>query len=171
MCQSSMNAHSMVVNIREAIRVNNYMWAYAEVLRLVKCSMKAEQYFCSIVTQMTYLPQFKHQQPLDIVHKENYETSYHRNTAIGNLRRLLDGDMDELVILMTVECIIEAARHDAKAKAALAELSAGDEEGQMWLGRAEKWQGYRSNYLARARSMLRGVIGPQSWAKGKALAQ
>ncbi len=47
--------------------------ALSTVLSHIEASIQAEQIFCSIVTEMTYLPAFKDQPPLRQLHRENYE--------------------------------------------------------------------------------------------------
>ena len=92
---------------------------WAPILKHVKASIHAEQVFCSITTEMKMFPQFARQPLLRELHRENYETSYHRNTAAGNLIRLqvIDPSNDSFIrlVLMTVECFIEAKEHDRKA--------------------------------------------------------
>lgn len=142
-----------------------------DVLRQVKSSIKAEQVFCSIVTQMKFMKQFKDQSALKTVHKENYETSYHRNTAAGNLRRIRAGESDELLILMTVECLMETEEHDKSAENALRNIEASDEQGQQWLASAISWHELRTRHLQKAKHLLREKIGTVLWNKGAALAE
>lgn len=144
---------------------------FAEVLRQVKASIRAEQVFCSIVTEMKYLPQFKSQSALETVHKENYETSYHRNTAAGNLRRIVSGEQEQLLILMTIECFIEAAHHDKNAENALNAIIGTNPDGQQWIETAAKWHEQRVMHLKRAKKLLRSIVGPELWSQGAALAE
>ncbi|GMA59569.1 hypothetical protein NZD89_08565 [Alicyclobacillus fastidiosus] len=144
---------------------------YADVLNLVEQSIKAEQVFCSIVTQMKYLPQFKGQTALNIVHRENYETSYHRNTAAGNLERLVTGESDELLILMTVECFIETRQHDKIAGTSLGNIVVTSSEDQQWIIVATEWHKQRRQYLKSAARVLRTLIGPELWNKGASMVE
>lgn len=144
---------------------------YADVLSQVEQSIKAEQVFCSIVTQMKYLPQFTGQAALNKVHRENYETSYHRNTAAGNLERLVFGESDELLILMTVECFIEARQHDKTAAASLEKIVATSSEDQQWIIVATEWHKRRRQYLKSAARLLSTLIGPELWNKGASLVE
>ncbi len=132
---------------------------WASVLRHVRLSIQAEQVFCSIVTEMKFLPQFSYQDALKTVHKENYETSYHRNTAAGNLRRLIKTrTVDEMLILMTVECFIETLEHDRKAETALREITVADPVDEKWLIAAQKWHMRRKQQLKHAAETLYAAI-------------
>lgn len=141
------------------------------ILSYVNRSIHAEQVFCSIVTQMTFLPQFSGQQALKTVHAENYETSYHRNTAAGNLYRLITEYPDNQLVLMTVECFIEARRHDKTAEAALAQITAETTSDAEWLTAARFWHGQRKRFLKEAGRLLYAAIGPEVWQQGAALAE
>lgn len=145
--------------------------SFAQVMRHVDRSIFAEQVFCSWVTQMNFLPQFANQPPLKIVHRENYETSYHRNTAAGNLHRLLANEWDEMLILMTVECFIEAKEHDKTAENALNQITASTPVDQKWIQTATYWHQQRKRHLKRAVKSLYATIGSEMWQKGVALAE
>ncbi|GMA51792.1 hypothetical protein GCM10025857_31490 [Alicyclobacillus contaminans] len=147
------------------------MSQWQSVLRDVERSIYAEQVFCSYVTQMTFMPQFKDQPALRQVHRENYETSYHRNTAAGNLHRLAQFDEDELLVLMTVECFIETRKHDNTALTALRQVTTSDPTGRKLLERAFYWHDQRKHYLKRAAGKLYTMLGPELWQKGVALAE
>lgn len=96
------------------------------ILNHLEQSIHAEQFICSIVTEMKYMPPFKNQIALKKIHKENYQTSYHRNTADGNLKRLISGagQSEHQLVLMTVECFLEADEHDQNIEDALQLMSA-----------------------------------------------
>lgn len=145
--------------------------AFMGVQSHLESSIKAEQIFCSIVTEMTFLPQMKDSAGLKTVHKENYETSYHRNTGAGNLQRLIDGQADELLILMTVECLIETHQHDKTAEKALEKIEVSDEGVKSWVEAAKQWHTRRKQALRQAAKSLHAIIGPELWAKGAALAE
>jgi len=144
---------------------------YNAVFKHLMSSIKAEQVFCSVVTQMKFLPQFADDPNLRTVHRENYETSYHRNTAAGNLRRLLRGEVDEMLVLMTVECFIEAQEHDKKSETALRQIRSSSTEDEKWLSSARYWHTLRKKHLKAARTALYHIIGPDIWQKGAALAE
>lgn len=145
----------------------------AKVMRHVELSIQAEQVFCSIVTEMKFMPQFANDPNLATVHRENYETSYHRNTAAGNLQRLLalSGQPNEMLILMTVECFIETHEHDKIAEQALLNIKATRPDDEKWLAAAQKWHRRRKRQLGLAASTLRAAIGRELWEKGAALAE
>ncbi len=142
------------------------------VLDHLDASIYAEQVFCSITTEMKFLPSFKDQPPLRTVHRENYETSYHKNTAAGNLHRLLahGHSSHERLILITIECFIEAREHERKAEEALSNLQAPTESDQRWLDAAHKWHRRRRRELRHAARVLRAAVGPEIWEQGAALA-
>lgn len=142
------------------------------VLRHVRLSIQAEQVFCSIVTEMKFLPQFAYQDALKIIHRENYETSYHRNTAAGNLRRLTKtSTADKMLILMTVECFIETEEHDTKAETALRKITVTDAADNKWVEAAQKWHKRRKQQLKYAAETLYAAIGPELWKQGMELAE
>ncbi len=145
--------------------------SYADVLRHIDLSIWAEQMFCTVTTQMNFLRQFKDQPELKSLHKENYETSYHRNTAAGNLLRLVAGELDEMLILMTVECFIESRNHDKAAQTALHSISVPTQEDEQWITLSEKWHRRRKRHLKYAAEILRTMIGQELWAKGALLAE
>ncbi|MCL6636467.1 MAG: hypothetical protein K6T26_00850 [Alicyclobacillus sp.] len=146
---------------------------YAAVLHHVGLSLQAEQVFCSIVTEMKFMPAFRDDPHLQTVHKENYETSYHRNTAAGNLRRLLTGAFaeEDMLVLMTIECFVEAKAHDLAAEQALRAIPATTESQQHWLRAAERWHMRRRRELSRAKRILRSHVSAETWQKGVALAE
>lgn len=145
---------------------------WQRLAEFMKGSIEAEQVFCSLVTEMGYQPQFRGNSALAIVHRENYETSYHRNTAAGNLERLLQGDTsNEMLVLLTVECFIEARQHDGTAEMALMQIKAVSQEDSGWLEAARFWHQKRRQYLDSATEVLYTSIGPAMWEKGVALVE
>lgn len=145
---------------------------FAQVLHPTKSSIYAEQVFCSIVTQMKFIPQFSNQPVLKTVHAENYQTSYHRNTAAGNLHRLLEvNHSDEILILMTVECFAESHQHDKTAESALLKITTTNPGDAKWLESAIYWHNQRKRHLKHAAKMLYTAVGPEVWKKGLALAE
>ncbi|WAH37820.1 hypothetical protein [Alicyclobacillus dauci] len=144
---------------------------YAEVLHYLNLSIRAEQIFCSIVTQMLYIPQFQNQTSLKTVHRENYQTSYHRNTAAGNLIRLEGGDAQKILVLMTIECFVEVRKHDKVAEAGLRQITASSAEDKSLLAVAFEWHSMRKRYLRAAARTLRSTVGADVWQEGVQLAE
>jgi hypothetical protein len=146
-----------------------------QVYRRVCASIHAEQVFCSITTEMKYLPDFAELPELKTLHKQNYETSYHKNTAAGNLLRLMKGvnlhEQEKMLILMTVECFIEATGHQAIAEQALTSISTPVEEHTRYLEAAAHWHDLRKYWLRKAQKTLRRAIPPEWWTEGEALAE
>ena len=134
-------------------------------------SVHAEQVFCSLVSEMKYMPQFQSQPALAELHKENYETSYHRNTAVGNLSRLQAGEAHDLPVLMTIECLVETARHDRLGEKALAAIRAAAPEDQVWLRAAQNWHERREYWTRRAADTLRGHVSAHLWEQGIGMAE
>lgn len=132
----------------------------------------AEQVFCSLTTEMQYLPAFKNNPELQKLHKENYETSYHQNTAAGNLQRLMVGakthEQEKILVLITVKCMLEAKNHQSKAEDALKSLSAPQEH-QAWLDAAHHWHHMRHRWLKAATKELRAAIPPKWWSEAEAI--
>jgi hypothetical protein len=148
---------------------------WEKIYRRVQAAIYAEQIFCSITTEMKYLPAFKDQPPLRNVHRENYETSYHLNTAAGNLARLLSGAHsnreERMLILMTIECFIEADEHDRKAKQFLRQVTAAEKKDGAWLEAAAHWHEQRVYWLQRAMKKLRSTIPASLWQEGASMAK
>lgn len=145
--------------------------AWVHVKNELMESVHAEQVFCSIVTEMKRMPQFQHQPALANLHRQNYETSYHRNTAVGHLSRLQAGEPSVALILMTVECLAEAARHDKSAQAALDQIQAATPDDQVWLRAAANWHARRSWWGRRTAASLQANVSPDLWEQGLALAE
>ena len=144
----------------------------ASVLQHLEHSIKAEQIFCSYVTQMKFLPQFKENAALSYVHRENYETSYHRNTAAGNLQRMLElSERDEMLVLMTIECFVETRAHDKKAESALIQIPSFTAKDEVLLTEAKRWHQIRKRQLTLAARALYTSVGPEVWQKGVTLAE
>lgn len=148
---------------------------WEQVYRRICASIHAEQVFCSITTEMKYMPGFAKLPELATIHKQNYETSYHMNTATGNLLRLMMGaktlEQEKLLVLMTVECFIEAMAHLATAEQALTSISAPDTESAKYLEAAAHWHDLRKYWLRKANRTLRKAIPPEWWSEGEALAE
>ncbi|MDB5085451.1 MAG: hypothetical protein JWN30_2337 [Bacilli bacterium] len=146
---------------------------FSRVLQHVERSIHFEQVFCSIVTEMKYMAPFQNQAGLQRVHKENYETSYHRNTAAGNLKRLTAGAGASAtqLILMTVECFLEAQEHDQNAEQALGSMTASNPQEQSWLDAAQEWHLKRKEELQIAAQILRESIPADLWNQGAALTE
>jgi hypothetical protein len=147
---------------------------WSRILQHVNASIQAEQVFCSITTEMKWFPQIERQPILKELHAENYETSYHRNTAAGNLIRLqmtdgTDRDQHKRLILMTVECLLEAKEHDTKAYNFLTRLEADTSQDKAWIEFAAKWHRLREHYLRRAMRRLRMSISDDMWQEGAAM--
>lgn len=148
---------------------------WEQVYRRICASIHAEQVFCSITTEMKYMPEFMNIPELATVHRENYETSYHKNTAAGNLLRLMMGaktpEQEKLLVLMTVECLIEATHHHATAEQALTSMNASSGESTRYLEASAHWHDLRKYWLRKAQRTLRRAIPPEWWQEGQSLAE
>ncbi|QQE78155.1 hypothetical protein [Alicyclobacillus sp. SO9] len=132
----------------------------------------AEQVFCSLTTEMKYLPAFKDNPHLQALHKENYETSYHQNTAAGNLQRLMVGaktrEQEKVLVVVAARCMLEAKKHQAKADEALKTISVPQEH-VAWLDASRHWQHMRHRWLKLAMKDLRSAVPPKWWSEAEAM--
>ncbi len=148
-----------------------YATPWEMILQHLRHSIRAEQIFCSLTTEMKWLPTLANQPELAAVHKQNYETSYHMNTAAGNLLRLnrgwtwTDEDQTRLVV-MTVECLLEAYAHLKQAAAAMSRLIAADPQATRLLQAARHWHKQRKYWLRQATHLLRKTVTPNVWEQG-----
>lgn len=149
---------------------------WGKVLHELRRSIYAEQVFCSITTEMEHIPDFAKQPALAELHKQNYETSYHRNTACGNLIRMhyAPGETspeEQRLLLQTIDCFYEARYHDKQAEAAFLKLTASNEETNGWLELAGKWHEQRKLWLKSAAMTLRNLVPKSIWEEGKSQAK
>ncbi|GMA51221.1 hypothetical protein GCM10025857_25780 [Alicyclobacillus contaminans] len=139
------------------------------VLGHLEASIYAEQVFCSVVTEMETLPMFQDQPLVASIHRENYETSYHRNTAAGHLQRSLanSGVNIHQLMVLTVECLYETRAHDLKAETYLRQLDQiNHEDAAGWMAAAVKWHRRRKRQLNLAARTLHSVLPSPLWAEG-----
>lgn len=147
---------------------------WADPLRDLRRSLYAEQIFCSLTSEMRAFPAFAEQPALDELHKENYETSYHRNTACGHLTRLYFAppaaveEFDRLTV-MAIACVYNSRKHDKLAQAQFEALVASDPVDQAWLQLAMCWHLERKRWLKVAAADVRALVSPDLWAQGKAI--
>ncbi|SFU69881.1 hypothetical protein [Alicyclobacillus macrosporangiidus] len=76
-----------------------------------------------------------------------------------------------MLVLMTIECFVEAREHDKRAEQALTSIRAGSAADERWIQAAEKWHFRRRHALRRAKRLLKQAVPPETWAKGVALAE
>ncbi|WP_026960995.1 hypothetical protein [Alicyclobacillus herbarius] len=156
-----------------AEKMASFLWE--RLSRRIQSAIYAEQVFCSITTEMKFLPGFENQLELRSLHRENYETSYHLNTAAGNLARILAGAHDRhqerQLILMTVECFIEAREHMDKAEGYLGRLKPGNAKERVWLRAAGHWHQERVRWLNQAMRRLKTSIPESVWQEGVSLVE
>ncbi|MBX5436614.1 MAG: hypothetical protein IRZ33_05280 [Alicyclobacillaceae bacterium] len=152
------------------------LWApWAGVLKYLKASIYAEQVFCSVTTEMRFFPAFAEQPAFRELHAENYETSYHRNTAAGNLIRLTHAEPEytepnRRLVVTTIACCSQSREHDRRAEQALAALTASSAEERAFLDLAGKWHEHRKYWLKRAMRLLRAGVPAELWQQGVAKA-
>ncbi|WP_067933848.1 hypothetical protein [Alicyclobacillus kakegawensis] len=146
---------------------------WQRLYRRVQSTLYAEQVFCSITSEMNYLPNFARQPVLRSLHAENYESSYHLNTAAGNLVRILAGAhsqrQQQRLVLMTVECFIEAREHMDKAAGYLRQLETTDKRDKAWIYAAWHWHEQRVHWLTKAMRRLQASVPESVWQAGVGL--
>ncbi|MDI3326981.1 MAG: hypothetical protein QJR06_00340 [Alicyclobacillaceae bacterium] len=139
--------------------------AFAKILDHLRTSQYALAVLCSVSTQMKLLPAAAELPGLADLHRENYETGYHRLTAEGCVRRILAGDDHPTVVGIALRCMAEAAEHDRRARDAIGRMAAaaGNDEARRWVTAVQAWQERTSAELQIALTRAREVVGEACW--------
>ncbi|MDI3256829.1 MAG: hypothetical protein QJR01_03725 [Kyrpidia sp.] len=120
---------------------------------------------CSVSTQMKLLTITKDLPGLEELHRENYETGYHRLTAKGSIRRILAGDHHPTVVGIAVQCMHKAAEHDRRAADAIQRMMAAQvhEDARRWITSVQAWQERTATELQVAMTRTRQSVGESFW--------
>jgi hypothetical protein len=143
---------------------------YREVLDLMQKSLYALEIQCSFSTQMKLLEETKNLPGLRELHKHNYESSYHRTTALGCLYRILNGERHPHVFGIMIRCMIESEEHDAaseKAVTKMKQFARGTAE--KWVQTVHEWLEQQSSNLREAMSKTRPLVGEHLWRYAQTL--
>jgi hypothetical protein len=133
-------------------------------------SMYALSLLCSVATQMKLVEETKRLPGLAELHHENYETSYHRVTAIGCLHRVIAGDRHHPVIGIMIRCMIASWQHDEKADAAIRRMEqAAGGTAARWVQSVRHWHHLASDELQKAMRLVRRLAGESMWQYAQGL--
>ncbi|WP_156807361.1 hypothetical protein [Effusibacillus pohliae] len=145
--------------------------ANRQVLAHLQNSLYALEVQCSLSTQMELNPETKALPGLRDVDKHNYESSYHRTTAIGCLRRILAGERHPDVMGIMIRCMLEAEEHDVETGRAMDRMlrSATTRTAEQWVRTAKRWQEQQLVHLREAIVLARSLVGESMWEYAKKL--
>jgi hypothetical protein len=97
------------------VRVNNWEPVLNSLLR----SLHAEEMVCSMSSELYHIPQTQNLKGNNEMHNELVPASYHRISAAGSARRLLNGEQQQSLIDTLAACIINAENRDKKVREGL----------------------------------------------------
>ncbi|MBX6395160.1 MAG: hypothetical protein IRY98_05475 [Alicyclobacillaceae bacterium] len=139
--------------------------AFNRILDHLSASQYALTILCSVSTQMKLLPATKDLPGLNDLHRENYETGYHRLTAEGCVRRILAGDDHPTVVGISIHCMMKAAEHDRRAREAIDRMRSAQthEEARRWITSVQAWQERAAAELQVALTRAREAVGEACW--------
>jgi hypothetical protein len=147
-----------------------HLEGFREVWDLLQRSLFALEVQCSFATQMKLLEETKSLPGLRELHKHNYETSYHRTTALGCLSRIQNGERHPHVYGIMIRCMLESEEHDAaseKAVKKMKQFARGTAE--KWVTTVEEWLGQQMAGLQEAMEKTRPLVGEHIWRYAQTL--
>jgi hypothetical protein len=136
------------------VRVNNWEPVLNSLLR----SLHAEEMVCSMSSELYHIPQTQNLKGNNEMHNELVPASYHRISASGSARRLLNGEQQQSLIDTLVACIINAENRDKKVREGLIvmeENAAPDYKPFIKL--IIQWQDQAESSLKQAKDSLRSM--------------
>jgi hypothetical protein len=136
------------------VRVNNWEPVLNSLLR----SLHAEEMVCSMSSELYHIPQTQNLKGNNEMHNELVPASYHRISASGSARRLLNGEQQQSLIDTLVACIINAENRDKKVREGLIvmeENAAPDYKPFIKL--IIQWQEQAESSLKQAKDSLRSM--------------
>lgn len=96
-------------------RVNNWKSILDPLLQ----SLYAEKMVCSMSSELYHIPQTQNLKGNNEMHNNLVPASYHRISAVGSARRLLNGEQQQSLIDTLVACILNAEARDKKVREGL----------------------------------------------------
>lgn len=143
---------------------------FHDVLRHFEQSMYALEIQCSFATQMKLIEETKKLPGLPELHKQNYESSYHRTTALGCLYRILSGERHPHVFGIMIRCMIESEEHDEASANAIRQMEQyAQGTAERWVQLTRHWHTHQMNTLKQAMRITRSLVGEQMWQYAKGL--
>lgn len=136
------------------VRVNNW----EPVLNSLLQSLHAEEMVCSMSSELYHIPQTQNLKGNNEMHNELVPASYHRISATGSARRLLNGEQQQSLIDTLVACILNAENRDKKVREGLIvmEKNAGADY-KPFIKLIIQWQAQTELYLKQAKDTVRSM--------------
>lgn len=151
-------------NSREAQPQSYDERGFQEVLTHSQQSLYALEVQCSFATQMKLTESTKNLPGLQELHRHNYESSYHRTTAMGCLYRILSGERHRHVVGIMIHCMIESEEHDRASQQAIQQMKQhATGAAERWVDIVQRWQSQQMRELQEAMQITRGLVGEQFW--------
>ncbi|MBS4189508.1 hypothetical protein KHA94_04680 [Bacillus sp. FJAT-49705] len=135
-------------------RVKN--WEH--IMNLLHQSLSAEEIVCSMSSELYHIPQTKNLKGLDEMHSHLVPASYHRVSAAGSSRRLINSEQQQTIIATLIACILNAEARDKKVRAGLNIMEENaSPDYKPFIKVIIQWQGQSEAYLKQAKEALRSM--------------
>jgi hypothetical protein len=135
-------------------RVNR--WEH--ILNLLHQSLYAEEMVCAMSTELFHIPKTKDLKGNREMHNHLVPASYHRVTAVGSSRRLVNGEKQKSIVETLVACVKNAENQDKKVREGLKTMEENaSPEFKTFIKVIIKWQEQAESYLNQAKESLRSM--------------
>lgn len=135
-------------------RVNNW----EPIFHLLQQSLYAEEMVCAMSSELYHIPQTKNLKGNNEMHSHLVPASYHRITAVGSSRRLINGEQQQSIIETMVACILNAETQDKKVRDGLYIMEENaSPEFKSFIKVIIQWQEQAEAYLKQAKESLRSM--------------
>jgi hypothetical protein len=136
------------------VRVNNWEPVLNSLLR----SLHAEEMVCSMSSELYHIPQTQNLKGNNEMHNELVPASYHRISAAGSARRLLNGEQQQSLKDTLVACIINAENRDKKVREGLIVMEENAvPDYKPFIKLIIQWQDQAESNLKQAKDSLRSM--------------
>jgi hypothetical protein len=135
-------------------RVNNWQSILDPLLQ----SLYAEEMVCSMSSELYHIPQTQNLKGNNEMHNNLVPASYHRISAVGSARRLLNGEQQQSLIDTLVACILNAEARDKKVREGLMVMEENVvPEYKQFINLIIQWQSQTEASLKQAKDSLRSM--------------
>lgn len=135
-------------------RINNW----EPILNLLQQSLYAEEMVCSMSSELYHIPQTRDLKGLNEMDSHLVPASYHRVSASGSARRLINGEKQQTIIETLVACILNAETQDKKVREGLQIMEENaSPEYKPFIKVIIQWQKQTEIYLKKAKEALRSM--------------
>lgn len=126
-------------------------------------SLYAEKMVCSMASQLHYIPEMANVNGLKETHDALVPASYHRVTAVGTGKRILQGDQHPSLWNVIEYCIRDAEKMDAAVRMGLNKmLAAAPSAYRGFVERIIEWQKHKEQTFKIAKAAYEHIKGPVS---------